>query len=52
MVHIQLKVLKLFKKEERKALDISEKTIVKNGTLYKVGLLWKNEKRKYPLIEF
>ena len=33
----------MFNKEERRALDISEKTTVKNPNRYEVGLPWKNE---------
>ena len=38
----------MFNKEERRALDILEKTTVKNGNRYEVGLLWKNEETKLP----
>ena len=38
----------MFKKEERRALDILEKTAVKNGNRYEVGFLWKNEETKLP----
>ena len=33
----------MLNKEERRALYISEKTTVKNGNHYEVGLFWKNE---------
>ena len=33
----------MFNKEERRALDILEKTKVKNRNRYEVGLPWKNE---------
>ena len=33
-------------KEERRVLYILEKTTVKNGNHYEVGLLWKNEETK------
>ena len=33
----------MFNKEERRALDILEKTTVKNRNRYEVGLPWKNE---------
>ena len=38
----------IFNKEERRALDILEKTTVKNGSRYEVGFLWKNEEMKLP----
>ena len=38
----------MFNKEERRALDILEKTTVKNGNRYEVGFLWKNEETKLP----
>ena len=38
----------MFNKEERRALDIFEKSTVKNGNRYEVGLLWKNEETKLP----
>ena len=38
----------MFNKEERRAFDTLEKTTVKNGNRYEVGLLWKNEERKLP----
>ena len=37
----------MFNKEERRALDILEKTTVKNGNHYE-SLLWKNEETKLP----
>ena len=36
----------MFNKEDRRALDIFEKTTVKSGDHYEVGLLWKNEETK------
>ena len=38
----------MFNKEKRRALDILEKTTVKNRNRYEVGLLWKNEEMKLP----
>ena len=33
----------MFNKEERRALDILEKTTMKKGNRYEVRLIWKNE---------
>ena len=38
----------MFNKGEKRALDIVEKTTVKNGNRYEIGLLWKIEKTKLP----
>ena len=38
----------MFNKEERRALDILEKTTMKKGNRYEVGLIWKNEEKKLP----
>ena len=38
----------MFNKGERRALDILDKTSVKNGNFYEEGLLWKNEETKLP----
>ena len=45
MVHIRLKVLKICL-TKKAAVDILEKTTVKNGNRYEIGLLWKNEETK------
>ena len=38
----------MFNKEEKRALDILEKTTMKIGNRYEVGVLWKNEEKKLP----
>ena len=38
----------MFNKEEKRVLDILERTTVKNDNRYEVGLLWKNEETKLP----
>ena len=38
----------MLNKGERRVLYILEKTTVKNGNHYEVGLLWKNEETKSP----
>ena len=38
----------MLNKEERRALDILEKTTMKKGNRYEVGLIWKNEEKKLP----